>query len=259
MVTSKAMSPKNFFSIYILVCIFISASISCAMGNGGSLRSNGDGVLDGLTSNAIGQHSLDDIEGESQDIDGVAEDGDDEESQDEGNENVVKEILKKESEEKDEGAGEGGEDADAPNTKKEGNEAQKKENDFYFCHHKAACGTRGLNSGPATADTLHNGYECYCRGPAQLGLKSNCYRGHCYNPNLESEIYRNPTGVDKHGSCIYTISASSSADFSFCGVKPAEEDDPNLKYFTDPPLLVEKENYGQEIAIASRIGSEALS
>ena len=34
-----------------------------------------------------------------------------------------------------------------------GKEETKKEKDYYFCHHKAACARGHINAGPATSDT----------------------------------------------------------------------------------------------------------
>ncbi len=238
-------------------------------GGGGGLRSNWDdspaGAIDGLASDPEVERSLDDIEGDDDDYDGTGEEGDDE---DDGKKvGIVKKLISKLKKEKSVGGvageGEGGGGDEGGGEAKAGSEAgggKGSGDEPYYCHHGAACGSRGhINSGPATSDTLHNGYECFCRGPAQLGLKANCYRGHCYNPAMQSETYRASRGVDTNGMCSYLLSSNSAADTAFCEVEPAENADPNLRSFTDPPFLVNPEEEQAEIAVATRVGSEAMS
>ena len=262
----------NWALLLLLLLAGASAQGGGDGGGGGGLRSNGDdgaaGAMDGLVSDAEGESSLDDIEGKDdggEDNNGGEDDNGDEDS---GKVGIVKKLISKLK--KDNGGGSGGDGANGGGGGEAGSSAGGKvggakgggeeEEDPYYCHHDAACGSRGhVNSGPATSDTLHNGYECFCRGPAQLGLKANCYRGHCYNPAMQSETYRAPRGVDTNGMCSYSLSSNSAADTEFCEVEPAEFADPNLRSFTDPPFLVNPEEEQTEIAAALRVGSEAMS
>ena len=133
----------------------------------------------------------------------------------------------------------------------EGPEEAREEQD-YFCFHEASCGTR-TNPGPATSDSTLNGYDCYCRGKAQLGTKSICYRGHCYQEDQDN--YRVPREAqDKYGRCQYQL--TDKADLELCQREIAEANDPNLRPFSDPPPLTSKDDYQSEIDNALKIGSE---
>jgi hypothetical protein len=129
-------------------------------------------------------------------------------------------------------------------------ETQKAEN--FYCNHMASCGSRS-DPGPPTADSSLSGYECYCRGEAQVGLAYMCYKGHCYDELKDP--YRTPSNIDKYGLCGYTT--KNQADVEFCQRSESNElSDPNLQAFTSPPFLVDEADQKSEIAVSEKIGAE---
>ena len=98
----------------------------------------------------------------------------------------------------------------------------------YFCKHVDSCGLRPfLLRGPATVDSLNNGKVCYCKGPKELNLNEDCYKGVCYDSMHSSP--RSDGEQDREGLCQYTVANLVSP--TKCNNKFEEALDPNLKHF----------------------------
>ena len=139
------------------------------------------------------------------------------------------------------------EDMDEKEIPKEDDEEKQ-----FFCNHIASCGIR-TNPGPPTQDSTYDGYECICRGEEQLGLSAFCYSGICYNPDRDE--YRSPDQLDKEGLCQYTVKKREDVERCLT-VEESEKNDPNLRYFTDPPALAGPEDQKNEMDAALKMGQQ---